>query len=64
MRLLTIRIILFTVYSSKCLEGSVSIIGFKEADLGGGGRGGLRKSPMKKLIVFNHNHMYFTPTLV
>lgn len=61
MRLLTIRIILFTVYSSKCLEGSVSIIGFKEADLGGGG---LRKSPMKKLIVFNHNHMYFTPTLV
>lgn len=54
MRLLTIRIILFTVYSSKCLEGSVSIIGFKEADLGGGG---LRKSPMKKLTVFNHSHM-------
>lgn len=53
MRLLTIRIILFTVYSSKCLEGSVSIIGFKEADLGGG----LRKSPMKKLTVFNHSHM-------
>lgn len=39
MRLLTIRIILFTVYSSKCLEGSVSIIGFKEADLRGGGGG-------------------------
>lgn len=54
MRLLTIRIILFTVYSSKCLEGSVSIIGFKEADWGGGG---LHKTTMKTLFVFVFNHM-------
>lgn len=52
MRLLTIRIILFTVYSSKCLEGSVSIIGFKK-QIGGGGR----KTTMKKLFVFVFNHM-------